>query len=196
MTLNIATMTADARIQFATPLQREAHERRKRFRERLAAMVGASEKRPALLQFNPALAEPPSSPAPLPAVEEFVDALTKQLRDTYAQLDKIERALGRCPIIAIQRATADFYDVTVMEMVSARRMASIVKPRMVAIYLARILTTHSLPEIGRRFGGRDHTTILHSVRKITTGIAVDAGLAADVAAISAVLRPSPRILCR
>jgi chromosomal replication initiator protein len=51
-------------------------------------------------------------------------------------------------------------------MLSSRRTANVVRPRQIAMYLAKTLTLRSLPEIGRRFGGRDHTTVLHAVRKI------------------------------
>ncbi len=52
------------------------------------------------------------------------------------------------------------------DILSSRRTATVVKPRQVAMYLSKALTLRSLPEIGRRFGGRDHTTVLHAVRKI------------------------------
>jgi chromosomal replication initiator protein len=56
--------------------------------------------------------------------------------------------------------------VSRQELVSNRRTRVIVKPRQVAMYLAKVMTPRSLPEIGRRFGGRDHTTVLHAIRKI------------------------------
>jgi chromosomal replication initiator protein len=56
--------------------------------------------------------------------------------------------------------------VTRADLLSSRRTAVVVKPRQIAMYLAKTLTLRSLPEIGRRFGGRDHTTVLHAVRKI------------------------------
>ena len=67
----------------------------------------------------------------------------------------------------IQKTTADFYKLKVADMYSKRRLAHIVLPRQVAMYLAKELTQKSLPEIGDAFGGRDHTTVLHAVRKIT-----------------------------
>ncbi len=66
----------------------------------------------------------------------------------------------------IQKTVADFYKIKVADMYSKRRPASIAKPRQVAMYLAKELTQKSLPEIGELFGGRDHTTVLHAVRKI------------------------------
>ena len=66
----------------------------------------------------------------------------------------------------IQRLVANHYSVTRADILSSRRTAVVVKPRQIAMYLAKTLTLRSLPEIGRRFGGRDHTTVLHAVRKI------------------------------
>ena len=67
----------------------------------------------------------------------------------------------------IQKTVADFYSIKVADMYSKRRPANIARPRQIAMYLAKELTQKSLPEIGELFGGRDHTTVLHAVRKIT-----------------------------
>lgn len=72
----------------------------------------------------------------------------------------------RVRIEDIQRIVARHYNVSKTELLSNRRTRTIVKPRQVAMYLAKVMTPRSLPEIGRRFGGRDHTTVLHAVRKI------------------------------
>ena len=61
---------------------------------------------------------------------------------------------------------ADYYKIKVADMYSKKRPASIARPRQIAMYLAKELTQKSLPEIGELFGGRDHTTVLHAVRKI------------------------------
>jgi len=66
----------------------------------------------------------------------------------------------------IQKTAADFYKIKMSDMYSKRRPASIARPRQIAMYLAKELTQKSLPEIGELFGGRDHTTVLHAVRKI------------------------------
>ena len=68
----------------------------------------------------------------------------------------------------IQKTVADFYKIKVADMYSKKRPASIAKPRQIAMYLAKELTQKSLPEIGELFGGRDHTTVLHAVRKIAS----------------------------
>ncbi len=67
----------------------------------------------------------------------------------------------------IQKTVADYYKIKIADMYSKKRPASIARPRQIAMYLAKELTQKSLPEIGELFGGRDHTTVLHAVRKIT-----------------------------
>jgi chromosomal replication initiator protein len=67
----------------------------------------------------------------------------------------------------IQKTVADFYNIKIADMYSKKRPANIARPRQIAMYIAKELTQKSLPEIGELFGGRDHTTVLHAVRKIT-----------------------------
>lgn len=76
----------------------------------------------------------------------------------------------------IQKTVADFYKIKVADMHSKKRPANIARPRQIAMYLAKELTQKSLPEIGEMFGGRDHTTVLHAVRKITAERANDPDL--------------------
>lgn len=80
----------------------------------------------------------------------------------------------------IQKLVATHYSVSRADLLSARRTASVVRPRQIAMFLSKVLTPRSLPEIGRRFGGRDHTTVLHAVRKIEGLSATDRGLAQDL----------------
>jgi chromosomal replication initiator protein len=82
----------------------------------------------------------------------------------------------RVKIEDIQKLVANRFSVTRQDILSARRTATVVKPRQIAMYLAKVLTPRSLPEIGRRFGGRDHTTVLHAVRKIEGLAKTDTGL--------------------
>jgi len=72
----------------------------------------------------------------------------------------------RVKIEDIQKLVASHYNVSRADILSSRRTANVVRPRQIAMYLSKLLTLRSLPEIGRRFGGRDHTTVLHAVRKI------------------------------
>jgi chromosomal replication initiator protein len=76
----------------------------------------------------------------------------------------------------IQKTVADFYSIKVADMYSKKRPANIARPRQIAMYLAKELTQKSLPEIGELFGGRDHTTVLHAVRKIADERSKDAQL--------------------
>jgi chromosomal replication initiator protein len=86
----------------------------------------------------------------------------------------------RVRIEDIQRIVARHYNVSRQELVSNRRTRVIVKPRQIAMYLSKTLTPRSFPEIGRRFGGRDHTTVLHAVRKIEELIAGDSKLSHEI----------------
>jgi chromosomal replication initiator protein len=86
----------------------------------------------------------------------------------------------RVKIEDIQRVVARQYNVSRSDLLSSRRTANVVRPRQVAMYLSKTLTLRSLPEIGRRFGGRDHTTVLHAVRKIEGLVGKDPVLADEV----------------
>ncbi len=86
----------------------------------------------------------------------------------------------RVKIEDIQRIVARQYNVSRADLLSSRRTANVVRPRQVAMYLAKTLTLRSLPEIGRRFGGRDHTTVLHAVRKIENLVHTDNALAEEI----------------
>lgn len=93
----------------------------------------------------------------------------------------------RLKISNIQRVVAKHYGVSIQDLLSARRTAEIVRPRQVGYYLAKVLTSKSLPEIGRRFGGRDHTSALSGIRKIERLRKADAVLEADLQHLASVL---------
>jgi chromosomal replication initiator protein len=86
----------------------------------------------------------------------------------------------RVTIEEIQKKVAEHFNVKLADMHSARRARAVARPRQVAMYLAKQLTTRSLPEIGRKFGGRDHTTVMHAVRKIEELRAIDSGFSEDI----------------
>jgi chromosomal replication initiator protein len=88
----------------------------------------------------------------------------------------------------IQKLVATHYNVSRADILSSRRSAGVVKPRQVAMYLSKVLTLRSLPEIGRRFGGRDHTTVLHAVRKIETNSTADPALREDIELLKRMLQ--------
>jgi chromosomal replication initiation ATPase DnaA len=100
-----------------------------------------------------------------------------------AQADAEIRSMGIIPMGAILGACAVFYGVPISSLFAEGRSKDIVKTRQIAMYLAKELTPRSLPDIGRQIGGRDHTTVLHGVRKITALIERDPSLAAEVATI-------------
>lgn len=87
-------------------------------------------------------------------------------------------------IATIKRIVAHATGVTVLDIDSRRRTAGVVFPRHVAMYLARHMTEASYPEIGRKFGRRDHTTVMSGVRKVETMIGADDSFAASVAGIA------------
>jgi chromosomal replication initiator protein len=92
----------------------------------------------------------------------------------------VRSADRRITVEDIQKEVSSFYGVSMRDLLSHRRDRLIVRPRQVAMFLAKELTTRSLPEIGRRFGGRDHTTVLYGVRKIAQLRQEDAALADEI----------------
>ena len=86
----------------------------------------------------------------------------------------------RVTIEEIQKRVAEHFNVRIADMHSARRARAVARPRQVAMYLSKQLTTRSLPEIGRKFGGRDHTTVMHAVKKVEELKTVDASFDEDV----------------
>ena len=92
-----------------------------------------------------------------PITLEFTKEALKDLLSLQARLITIEN---------IQKTVADYYKIRVAELLSERRSRSVARPRQVAMALAKELTSHSLPEIGDAFGGRDHTTVLHACRRV------------------------------
>jgi chromosomal replication initiator protein len=86
----------------------------------------------------------------------------------------------RVTIQEIQKKVAEHWNIRVTEMSSARRSRNIARPRQVAMYLAKQLTSKSLPDIGRHFGDRDHTTVMHAVARVTELVGKDAAFADDV----------------
>lgn len=126
-------------------------------------------------------------------VRELVGGLNKLI--AYAQLtgqpvslqlaeeqltDILSANRRRITIDEIQRAVCQFYRVDRTEMASKRRARAVVRPRQVAMYLAKVLTPRSYPEIGRKFGGRDHSTVIHAVRLIEELRTRDAEMDGDV----------------
>lgn len=94
----------------------------------------------------------------------------------------------RLTVDEIQKATAEFYNLRKDDLLSQQRARAIARPRQVAMWLAKTMTTRSLPDIGRRFGNRDHTTVIHAVRRIDELRLTDERLARDIEQLQQKLR--------
>jgi chromosomal replication initiator protein len=103
-----------------------------------------------------------------------LDATQEVLHDILKAHDR------RVTIEEIQRRVAEHYNIRLTDMSSARRARAVARPRQVAMYLAKQLTSRSLPEIGRKFGNRDHTTVMHAVSRVTELMERDSAFGEDV----------------
>jgi chromosomal replication initiator protein len=106
-----------------------------------------------------------------------IDMAQEVLKDLLRANDR------RVTIEEIQKAVVEHYSIRMADMTSARRSRAVARPRQMAMYLAKHLTPRSLPEIGKKFGGRDHTTVMHAVRQIEKLTAEDRVLADDLDAL-------------
>jgi ATPase involved in DNA replication initiation len=86
----------------------------------------------------------------------------------------------RIALEEIQRKVAEHYNIRLSDMHSARRSQAIARPRQIAMFLCKVLTQRSLPDIGRKFGGRDHTTVIHAIKKVTELMEKDQNIREDV----------------
>lgn len=130
--------------------------------------------------------------------EHGLDAHVVEYRHQIAFVDYIDQTeeaaeqvvhplVEKVTIERIIKVCSRYFDIPIIEFKSNRRTDKIVKPRQVAMYLAKSLTPLSLPSIGRRMGGRDHTTVLHGVRATTRRLESDAGLSKAVSELTAIL---------
>jgi len=94
--------------------------------------------------------------------------------------DILRQSDRKITIDEIQRKVSDHYNIRLSDLIGPKRLRNFARPRQVAMYLAKTLTSRSLPEIGRRFGGRDHTTIMHGVKRIEELRATDSQIADDL----------------
>ena len=86
----------------------------------------------------------------------------------------------RVTIEEIQKKVSEHFNIKLSEMFSPRPARSVARPRQIAMYLCKQLTSRSLPEIGRKFGNRDHTTVMHAVRKVDELMSIDTSISDDV----------------
>jgi len=119
----------------------------------------------------------------------MAQAVTSPIIDYMA--DVAPTGLRRSPAISsIQREVCSHFSLPALEMVSQRRSRVVTRPRQIAMFLCRELTPHSLPMIGRHFGGRDHTTVMHAISVIERLIGSDAEIADHVGELRKRLQPT------
>jgi Bacterial dnaA protein helix-turn-helix len=174
-----------------TPLQAELHSARQ---ARLARM-GAWQRNEPVVPIERVLRaesvvtipEPQPLPPSLPAPEPMkVETWFRMVEESPPQRLRVEH---------IQQAVALHFKIRREDLLSSRRTANLITPRHAAVWLAKRLTTKSLPEIGRRFGGRDHTTVLHAIRKTEQKIAAYPSLAAELAELETRLKALAEKCC-
>jgi chromosomal replication initiator protein len=108
-------------------------------------------------------------------------------RVIYFPQSELRRAESATRIRHIVQLVASFYRVSVHDIRSDRRTSELIRARHAAFYLAKVITQRSYPEIGRRMGGRDHTTVLHGVRRVTRLIETDAAYANEIETLRSML---------
>jgi chromosomal replication initiator protein len=94
--------------------------------------------------------------------------------------DVLRASERKITVEEIQRKVSEYYNIRMSDIIGPKRLRSYARPRQVAMYLCKQLTSRSLPEIGRRFGGRDHTTVMHGVKRIEELKLIDGQIAEDV----------------
>ena len=94
--------------------------------------------------------------------------------------DVLKASDRKVTVEEIQRKVSEHFNIRLSDMIGPKRLRTFARPRQMAMYLAKQMTSRSLPEIGRRFGGRDHTTVLHGVKRIEELMVTDSQIADDV----------------
>ena len=122
--------------------------------------------------------------ASIPDSEISVDLVKDVLKDLLRTNSR------KITIDEIQKKVVEHYNIKLSDMHSPRRSRSVARPRQVAMYLAKSITTRSLPEIGRKFGGRDHTTVIHAIKTIEEIMVNDPNLAEDIELLTRILQTS------
>ena len=125
-------------------------------------------------------------------------AVHASIQDSEISVDLVKDVLKdllrtnsrKITIDEIQKKVVEHYNIKLSDMHSPRRSRSVARPRQVAMYLAKSITTRSLPEIGRKFGGRDHTTVIHAIKTIEEIMVNDPSLAEDIELLTRILQTS------
>ncbi len=125
-------------------------------------------------------------------------AVHASIQDSEISVDLVKDVLKdllrtnsrKITIDEIQKKVVEHYNIKLSDMHSPRRSRSVARPRQVAMYLAKSITTRSLPEIGRKFGGRDHTTVIHAIKTIEEIMVNDPNLSEDIELLTRILQTS------
>lgn len=164
-----------------TPTEREAHRRHVEFKRKIAERAFELSK-PVALETTPEPPEPAS---------KFDEWLARQDRNNPLPKEPWFSVESETPQVVtiedIKRAVCQHARLTMVELLANRRLPSVVLARQVGMYLAKTETSRSYPDIGARFGFRDHTTVMHGVKKIASLIETDPLIAGHVAAVKALL---------
>lgn len=152
-----------------SPTEMQIHARHKAFHAAIARRAAELTRKPEPKPIPEPVSATTATPATLPPIPN--EAITAAAEMTFEWRGSVRK---------IQDAVCKDFNVSLDELCSGRRLARIILPRQVGYYICKKLTRHSLPEIGRRFGGKDHTSVLHGVRKIERVTAADPELRARV----------------
>lgn len=166
-----------------TPFQQKLHQERQarlaRFAQ-AAARHNSSQEAPPEVQIEDPIpvvlqrAEPET-------IEQWVERQCKRYQPWFSITEEIDSVLPSVPSVEhIQRLVARRYRMSRKELLSDRRVQAVARPRQIAIYLARHMTIRSLNDIGRRFGGKDHSTVVHAMRTIQKLIDRDEAFACEI----------------
>ena len=121
-------------------------------------------------------------------IDKFKEISSDLVKDVLKDL--LRTNSRKITIDEIQKKVVEHYNIKLSDMHSPRRSRSVARPRQVAMYLAKSITTRSLPEIGRKFGGRDHTTVIHAIKTIEEIMVNDPSLAEDIELLTRILQTS------
>lgn len=169
----------------STPSQTHAASQRAERLRRIGSQ-GRPDTPISLRPTRPVVVEIPNQPAVPPADPDALFALwVERQRQKHAEaIAQFEARAAletrRPPVELIQKIVANYYGLDWRIMHCASRTIDLVRPRQIAMYLSKVMSGRSFPDIGRRFGGRDHSTVVHAVHKIKSLMAEDECLAADI----------------
>lgn len=175
-----------------TPTQIECIERSRQFHADIARKARPDKpinlSRPPARRARVELKTPAPPPKPV-VTDEMVGEWVQRQKQIYPWFSIVEEFAAPLPKIElIQKIICRHFNIVLKDMLSQRRTADVVYPRQIGMFLCKEFTKRSLPEIGRRFGNRDHTTVLHAVRVVAEREGTNEALAQDLKAIREQIR--------